>query len=50
VKQDPNYAALFGESVDSEEVISMLRGKISMLRNEWNDPDNIFSKNKLEVE
>ncbi len=44
LKQNPNYAFMFKDSVDTEELMSSLTSMVSMLQNDWDKPQAVFTQ------
>lgn len=44
LKQDPNYAIIFQEPIDAENLMSTLKSKIAMLQNDWDKPHHVFAE------
>lgn len=48
IKKDPNYAFIFKQPVRLEEVMSFIKGRVSMLRNDWDKNGTVFGSNQVE--
>jgi hypothetical protein len=44
LKQDPNYASIFQEPTDVENLMNTLKSKIAMLQNDWDKPHHVFAE------
>jgi DNA-binding PadR family transcriptional regulator len=45
-KNDPVYAPLFEDPMDGERFLEGIRGRITMLKEEWNNPQSVYQPEK----